>query len=138
MTQNLRLAIIINPALPLGLLANTVAALSIGLGAKLPTLGAQRLTDMSGRSIDVSSRLPVPVLQAEAELLTSIMGKAIERIDDGAVVVFPAFARSLHSYDDYIEVFPTRELAAEVIDGVAVAGPAKWVKSMTGSLKLLR
>lgn len=138
MTQDLRLAIIINPALPMGLIANTVAALSIGLGAKLPALGAQRLTDMSGRPIDTSSKLPVPVLQAEAELLGSIMGKATERIDDGAVVVFPAFARSLHNYGDYLETFPTRELSSEVIDGVAVAGPAKWVKSMTGSLKLLR
>ncbi len=32
MTQDLRLAIVVNPDLPLGLIANTAGAIAIGLG----------------------------------------------------------------------------------------------------------
>src|SRR5688572_3086288 len=34
MTQDLRLAIVVNPDLPLGLIANTAGAIAIGLGAR--------------------------------------------------------------------------------------------------------
>ena len=51
---------------------------------------------------------------------------------------FPAFARSLHLYADYEAAFPDRDLSEETIDGLGLAGPAKWVRSLTGSLKLLR
>jgi hypothetical protein len=54
------------------------------------------------------------------------------------VVPFPAFARSLHAYAEYEAAFPGRDLGEEAIDGLGLAGPAKWVKSLTGSLKLLR
>ena len=48
MHEDLRLAIIVNPELPLGLLANTVGAISIGLGAKLPFIAARHLVDKAG------------------------------------------------------------------------------------------
>jgi hypothetical protein len=53
-------------------------------------------------------------------------------------VAFPSFARSLHVYAEYEAAFPEKELATEVIDGLGIAGPSKWVRSLTGSLKLLR
>lgn len=36
MSPDSRLAIVVNPELPVGLLANTVGAIGIGLGARLP------------------------------------------------------------------------------------------------------
>jgi len=56
----------------------------------------------------------------------------------GVVVPFPAFARSIHDFAAYQETFPTRHLGDEPIDGLGLAGPAKWVRSLTGALKLLR
>lgn len=141
MTQDLRLAIVVNPGLPLGLIANTAGAIAIGLGARLPALAARRLTDRHDRTIDISSNQPVPVLQADAEAIRALLLKALARPpDDGerAVVPFPAFARSLHAYAEYEAAFPARDLGEEAIDGLGLAGPAKWVKSLTGSLKLLR
>jgi hypothetical protein len=44
----------------------------------------------------------------------------------------------MHVYAEYETTFPDRDLASEIIDGVGIAGPAKWVRSLTGSLKLLR
>ncbi|OHV81742.1 DUF2000 domain-containing protein [Rhizobium sp. LCM 4573] len=138
MNDDIRLAIIVNPALSLGFLANTVGAVSIGLGAKLPLLAARQLTDRDGRAIDISSNHPVPILQADADAIRSIMLKAIDYPERRSVVAFPAFARSLHDYREYEATFPDRNLTAETIDGLGIAGPAKWVKSLTGSLKLLR
>ena len=138
MTDDTRIAIIVNPTLPLGLLANTAGAISIGLGARVPALAARRLIDRQGRTIDISSSLPVPILQAHADTIRSLMLKAMEQTENRAVVPFPAFARSLHDYRDYEAAFPDRDLAEEEIDGLGLAGPSKWIKSLTGSLKLLR
>jgi len=138
MQEDLRLAVIVNPDLAQGLLANTVAAISIGLGAQLPYVAARQLVDRSGVAIDISSDRPVPILQADAETIRSILLKAAAHEDREAVVAFPAFARAMHVYAEYETTFPNRDLASEIIDGVGIAGPAKWVRSLTGSLKLLR
>ncbi|MBN8949528.1 MULTISPECIES: DUF2000 domain-containing protein [unclassified Rhizobium] len=138
MLPDIRLAIVINPALPVGLIANTAGAIAIGLGAKFPALAAHQLTDRQGRTIDISSNLPVPILQADAEVLRSLLLKTLPVGGDRAIVLFPAFARLLHDYREYEATFPGRDLAEEAIDGLGIAGPSKWVKSLTGSLKLLR
>ena len=138
MTKDLRLALVVNPELPLGLLANTTAAISIGMGTRMPDLGDRRLSDAKGTEFDSSSNLPVPVLQASDEQLRQILTKASGQIDKGSVVAFPAFARKLHAYEDYLTALPEKDLSAEAIDGIGLAGPAKWVRSLTGSLKLLR
>ncbi|WP_113408291.1 DUF2000 domain-containing protein [Rhizobiales bacterium] len=138
MLPDIRLAIVINPALPLGLIANTAGAISIGLGAKFPALAARQLTDREERTIDISSNMPVPILQADAETIRSLLLKTLPVGNDRAIVPFPAFARSLHDYREYEATFPNCDLADEVIDGLGLVGPSKWVKSLTGSLKLLR
>lgn len=139
MTDDFRIAIIINPEMPAGWIANTVGAVGIGLGASTYDLAADRLTDGQGRSIEISSNRPVPVLQADSQAIRRLLLKALETKPEGsAIVPFPAFARTLHAYADYRETFPERDLSAEEIDGLGITGPAKWVKSLTGALKLLR
>ncbi len=138
MPPDSRLAIVVNPELPLGLLANTVGAIGIGLGARLPWLGNRPLTDADGRTVDDSSILPVPILAAGPEAIGALLLKAMPRGGDSALVVFPAFSRSLHDYRDYEAQLPDKHLADEVIDGIGLCGPAKLVKSLTGSLRLLR
>lgn len=136
MTEDLRVAVVVNPEMPLGLLANTVAAIAIGLAAKAPHLAAERLIDAAGRAIDVSSNRPVPVLQAPPEALRTLYLKG--SVAGGTIVPFPAFARALHVFDDYVRELAVRDLGSEALDGVGLVGPAKWVRSLTGSLKLLR
>lgn len=138
MNEDIRVAVVVLGTLPLGVLANTVAALSIGIGAGVPSLGGERLTDREGRTIEISSNRPVPVLQAGEEAIKALLLKALADPARGTVVAFPAFARTLHHYGDYAAVFPEKNLAEEAIDGIGLAGPDKWVRSLTGSLKLLR
>ncbi|AFK57358.1 DUF2000 domain-containing protein [Tistrella mobilis] len=133
-----RIAIVIDPALPAGLLANTIAGIAIGLGSARPALGAVALTDAAGRRTATITNLPVPVLQAPAEVIRGLLLKALPAPEEAVVVPFPAFARSLHVFADYVAAFPDRDLGTESIDGVGLVGPGKWVRSLTGSLKLLR
>ncbi|QQO20570.1 DUF2000 domain-containing protein [Bradyrhizobium diazoefficiens] len=136
-TENTRIAIIVNPDLPLGLIANTVAALSIGIGAAAQELGGAFLTDMDGRTVRTSSNRPVPILQAPPEALNALLQRA-QTVDGAIVVPFPRFARSLHQFEQYLAEFPQRALTKEIIDGVGLYGSDKWIRSLTGSLKLLR
>lgn len=135
---DLRLAIIVNPDLPLGSLANTVAAISVGIGCANPGLGNVRLADNNGLNILNSADRPVPILQAGAAELGILLRKTQPSAPQRSVVAFPAFARSLHSFAEYEDTFPTRSLSDEPLDGIGLCGPSKWVRSLTGSLKLLR
>ena len=133
-----RIAIIVDPALPLGFLANTVATIAVGIGAAQPIFGNTVLTDATGRSIHNSANRPVPILQASPELIRSLLLKSFPAPSEARVIPFPEFARNLHAFADYQEQFPTRDLANETIVGLGISGPEKWVKSLTGNLKLLR
>ncbi|EEQ01515.1 DUF2000 domain-containing protein [Yersinia rohdei] len=137
-TEQMRIAIIVNPELPVGLIANTTGAVGIGLAAKFPQLAGITLSDSTGKEIDVSSTLPVPILQANAVQMREVLLKALASPHQRAIVPFPAFARSLHSFQDYEAAFPLRSLIDEQLDGLGLVGPEKWVRSLTGALKLLR
>lgn len=132
------IAIIVDPGLPLGLLANTVAAIAIGLGAADTAFGNSVLTDAAGRAVQTSANRPVPILQASPEAIGALLLKSLPAPQGATVVPFPRFARSIHCFADYRAEFPRRDVQAESIEGLGLAGPARWVKSLTGSLKLLR
>lgn len=134
----LRIAVIVDPSLPLGLLANTVATIAIGLGAAQPLLGNTALTDAAGRAVRNSADRPVPILQAPDEMIRALLLKAVPPPEGAVIVPFPRFARSLHDFAAYQAAFPARDLAAEALDGLGLVGPDRWVRSLTGSLKLLR
>ena len=133
-----RIAIIVDPSLPLGLIANTVAAIGIGIGAVDANFGNTPLTDVAGRAMQTSANRPVPILQASPEAIGALLMKALPVPDGATVVPFPRFARQIHLFADYLVEFPRRDLQGEIIEGLGMAGPANWVKSLTGSLKLLR
>ena len=135
---DLRVAVIVDPDLPLGLLANTIAAISIGLGGCDAAMSGLLLADAKGVAIRASADRPIPILRADGDRLRDLLAKAATPASDLTLVAFPAFARSLHEFAEYEHVFPTRTLADEKIDGVGLAGPAKLIRSLTGSLKLLR
>jgi hypothetical protein len=136
---DLKIAVILNPDLPVGLIANTAAVVSTGLGAASPGVAGVELTDHTGFCYSTSADRPVPILQATRDALQSLRLKAAEtRPDNGYLVVFPAFARKLHSFQDYMAAVPQSDLATEDLDGIGLLGPSKWIKSLTGSMKLLR
>jgi hypothetical protein len=133
-----RIAIVVDSSLAIGLIANTVATIAVGLGAVEPAFGNVTLTDAAGRLIKNSADRPVPILQAPAEAIRATLLRALPTREGEIVVPFPQFARSLHDFAAYQAQLAARDLATETIEGLGLAGPEKWVKSLTGSLKLLR
>lgn len=137
--DDLRIAIVVNPTLPVGLLANTIATIGIGLGAGQPAFGNAELRDRPGLAYLTSANRPVPVLQAASDAMQALMIKASSsRATDSNLVLFPAFARKLHSFNDYRNAISVRDLKEEQIDGIGLYGPTRWIRSLTGSLKLLK
>lgn len=49
--EQMRIAIIVNPELPVGLIANTTSAVGIGLAAKFPQLAGAVLSDSGGKKL---------------------------------------------------------------------------------------
>lgn len=133
-----RLAIVVDPTLSLGELTNTVGALSIGLGAAAPALAGDELRDGDGQGFHTSAKCPVPILQANTDVLRDLYRRTAAKPPEAVVVLFPRFARPLHAFSDYVDTLASRTLSDEPLDGLAIAGPAKWVRSLTGALKLLR
>ena len=136
--MEIRLAIVVNPTLSLGDLTNTVGALSIGIGAAVPSLAGDELRDREGQSFYTSAKCPVPILQADGDVLRDLYRRTAAKPPEAVVVLFPRFARPLHAFPDYVDALASRTLADEPLDGLAIAGPTKWVRSLTGALKLLR
>jgi Protein of unknown function (DUF2000) len=85
-----RIAIVIDPDLAPGALANTIAVIAIGLGAAAPHLGGDQLINAGGRSFRISANRPVPMLQADPAAIGALYAKA--RPPDGIIVPFPRFA----------------------------------------------
>ena len=137
-TPDMRVAIVVDPSLPLGLVANTVATICIGIGAAQHDFGGMLLTDAVGRTVQTSSNCPVPILQAPGDVIRTLLLRALPAPAASLVVPFPKFARSLHRFEDYLAEFPRYDLASETIEGLGLAGTEKWVRSLTGNLKLLR
>ena len=105
----------------------------------MPASRRQRAADADGRQFDSTGNKPLPVLQADRTAIRDVMLKAFAGRPEGAAIVpFPAFARAIHVFVDYEKALGTRSLNEEEIDGLGLAGPSSWVKSLTGALKLLR
>jgi hypothetical protein len=133
-----RIAVVVDPSLAPGLLANTVAVIAIGIGAACPRLAGDTLSDVGARSYRISANRPVPILQADNAAIRDLFLKSLPPPEGGVVVPFPSFARSVHAYADYAALVPTLDLSSERIDGIGLSGPARWVRSLTGALKLFR
>lgn len=138
MSDDHRIAIIVDPALSPGFLANTVAVLGVGLGAAQPGFGNVTLTDAASRQVKNS---------ADRAGAGAAGGCCADRrvAPQGSAGAAWRHCRAVSGlcaqparFSEYKAQFPTRDLSGERIEGLGLAGPARWVKSLTGALKLLR
>jgi hypothetical protein len=133
-----RIAIVVDPELPLGLLGNAVAVVAVGVGASVPSLGGAPLQDRVGRRFRSSATVAVPVLQAAPGVLAELLEHCIDTPGLAATVAFPEFARSIHDFESYRVALQDLDLATERIAALGIAGEAEVVKRLTRGLKLLR
>ena len=134
----MRVAVVLEAGLPAGRSANVAAVLSAGAAAAVHGLGGEPLVDARGRRTAGCARVPIPILQAPPQRLRELVARAYPAPDGAALVVFPVLAETVHHYAAYVELVKCRDLGEEPLRGVALAGPETWVRSLTGSLALLR
>lgn len=133
-----RVVVIADPAAPLGLLANAVGVVALGLGAVEPALAGQQLQDCLGRQFRASASLPLPVLQAGPEAMHALFERARSDAAIDAVVAFPHFARQIHDFASYQISLRERDLASEALAAIGLLGEGAAVKGLTRGLALLR
>lgn len=134
--NNEKCVIIVDEALPVGLIANTAAILGITLGARLPETVGGDVHDGSGHVHMGIIKFPVPILKASSDTINklrlSLYGGEHSEL---TVVDFSDIAQSCKTYDEYIDKIS----AAEDIHyfGIAVCGEKKKVNKLTGNLPLI-
>ncbi len=129
--------VVVDGELPVGLLANTATVLAITLGARVGAIVGDDAVDGSGEVHPGLTRLPIPILKADADAIKRIRVEA-SGTEALLVVDFTDAAQTPRDYREYLENIsgvPTEDLRYL---GVALYGDKKPVNKLTGGLPLLR
>ncbi|AWK88406.1 DUF2000 domain-containing protein [Azospirillum thermophilum] len=134
-----RCAFIIDRSLPPGLIANTAAALSLTLGKLRPDLVGDDLQDADGIGHRGLTTIVMPILVSDADGLRELHHRAAEQGPGGlGVIGMTDIAQRAKTYDDYRSRLAATPQAALRYLGLCLYGPAALVRSLTGSLPLLK
>ncbi|MER5972983.1 DUF2000 domain-containing protein [Streptomyces sp. NPDC002055] len=129
--------IVVNSALPTGLILNAASVTSLTLGQQVPELIGTDVKDADGGVHLGITFIPVPILQSTAEDLSRIHREAGSD-PDVVVVGFSDLAQSSRTYEEYGERMATTPAQELTYAAVGIFGPKKLVNRLTGSLPLVR
>lgn len=131
--------LIIDGSLPVGLVANTAAVLAMSLGRLHPELIGADLPDQDGQIHPGITTIVLPVLKSQPEQMANIARRARE-LPSGEVLVidFTSLAQQAKTYGDYQSALSATQATALPYIGLCLFGEAARIKSLTGSLPLLR
>ena len=136
----MKLVMVINHDLPLGLVANTAAVLGISLSKiyQEDIVGGD-IVDADGNLHLGITAQTIPILSASREQVKEIRETMFEpAFAEVAAIDFSEAAQRCLNYDQYMRSLS--QLSAEELFylGVCMYGPKKKVNKLTGSLPLLR
>ncbi|MEK7571406.1 MAG: DUF2000 domain-containing protein [Patescibacteria group bacterium] len=137
-TKDFKIVMVIDEALPLGLIANTAAVLALSLGKEVKDFIGEDLTDKEGIVHAGLTGQPVPILKKNTDGLRELKKKSLQYKDDLFTVDVTDVAQKSKEYADYKEKLKDKTLDELTFLGIAFAGPTKLVTSLTGNLRLLR
>lgn len=134
----MKCVMILDKDLPIGLLANTAAALGLSLGNHMPGLIGPDVIDFDGVVHKGITAVPIPVLAADRGTLNSLYGTAMNESKELLVIGFSTTSQQCHSYDMYCEQISQKPGNELDYLGLCIYGPKKIVNRLCGQLKLLR
>lgn len=129
---------VIDLTLPVGLIANTCAILSLSLGRLHPELIGHDVVDADGDIHAGITTIVMPVLGATSDQINNIRQKvralAIEAL---RLIDVTDVAQQTKTYDDYVDRIGRTHGQQLRYLGLCLYGPIESVKSITGSLPSL-
>ncbi len=130
--------IVIDHNLPVGVIANTAAVLSINLGKMVPEIIGYDHKDSAGDYHHGITTMAIPILKSNSLLLKE-MRQAVKAYEPNLVVVDLITAtQTTKSYTDYVHQYENTPVENLDYLGLALYGEIKIVNKFTGSLGLLR
>ncbi|WP_425516066.1 DUF2000 domain-containing protein [Anaerolentibacter hominis] len=138
-TAETKCVIVLDEALPAGVLTNTAAIMGMTLGKCLPEAVGEDVVDSTGCCHPGIVTVPVPVLKCDRDTLKHIRSRLYEEAySDLTVVDFTDVARSCRDYSEYTrKTAGTAEHEMRYL-GIAICGNRKKVSRLTGNMPLLR
>lgn len=131
-----RYVLVVDESLPPGLAANAAAVLALSLGAGAPHLPGRDVVDADGGVHPGLIPVGLPVLSAPRDRLGALRTAAL---DVGLHVIdFPVAGQQTTDYDAFAASVAGTPAADLTYLGLALCGPAKPVRRLTGGLSLLR
>lgn len=130
--------LVIDQDLPLGVIANTAAVLSLSIGRLLPELIGHDLEDSAGNRRHGITTAPIPILKGNAQSLRALRADVKPYEPQLTVLDLISATQTTKSYADYADQLKATPESELQYLGIAVCGPSKIVSKFTGSLGLLR
>ncbi len=137
--QNLKCSVIIDEALPRGIIANAAAIMGLTLGRRIPQIIGRDVRDRDGCLHLGIVEFPIPVLRANAAKIKQVRRALYSpEFEDVVTVDFSDLAQSCKTYDEFISKMADASEADLNYLGIALCGNKKQINSLTGSMPLLR
>jgi hypothetical protein len=130
--------IVIDAELPVGIIANTAAVLSLSLGRAAPHLIGRDLQDQHGHRHHGITTIAIPVLKGSCPSLKALREALREHEPVLTVIDLTSATLTTQSYEEYADRLATTPLEDLTYQGLALYGPQKIVNRYVGSLGLLR
>lgn len=129
--------LIIDPELPLGIIANTGAILGAALGKLHPEINGDDIVSQEGFLFPGIVNIPIPVLKSNAEKIAKIHSEA-SNTDNISVIAFTDCAQTDKNYVEYTESIQKVQTQDIQFLGICLYGDKKKVNHFAGDLPLLR
>ncbi|MBP1765416.1 MAG: hypothetical protein H6Q65_2474, partial [Firmicutes bacterium] len=119
----MKVAMIINKDLPVGLIANASAVLGISLGRLFPEIVGADIMDATGSMHTGITAKTIPILGASLDQVKSIRDKLFtEAYEDVVVVDFSEIAQKCLDYENYTTLLSNVERSEIYYLGICLCG----------------
>lgn len=130
--------IVIDPELPIGVIANTAAILSMNIGKIMPEIIGAGHKDHAGDYHHGITTMPIPILKGSNKLLKEMRQIVKAHEPNLTVIDLITATQRTKSYADYVHQYQTTPIEQLEYLGLALCGEIKIVNKYTGSLGLLK
>jgi hypothetical protein len=137
LAQENKIAIVVDPRLGKGQVANRTAVLATGLAAHHPEIIGGDLVTADGVNLPGFTKVPIAVLVAKnGASIPDLFAKGREL--GCTALAFLSRAQGLRSYAEYAQSVASSNADSLDVDAFIVYGPRKRINKITGNLPMLR